>query len=71
MFKKIFSAISIDQPFQPKVVKYLQLLASLFIASELIGFLHYFILGKLINHSTGLAGLHQVSQKGAVCLSVL
>lgn len=67
-FKKIFTEISIDQPFKHRVVKYLQLLALLFILSEVLGFIHYFILGKLINSSLALNGLHQVSQKGSSLL---
>lgn len=67
-FKKIFTEISIDQPFKNKVVKHLQLLALLFISSEILGLIHYFILGKLINNSLSINGLHQVSQKGSSLL---
>jgi hypothetical protein len=67
-FKKIFTEISIDQPFKSRVVKDLQLLGFLFILSEILGFIHYFILGKLINSSLSIHGLHQVSQKGSSLL---
>ena len=65
MFKKIFTEIKIDSPFKASVVRHLQVLASLFIASELLGFIHYFILSRLINKSVELVGVHQIAEKGS------
>jgi hypothetical protein len=63
-FRKIFKEIKLDAPFKYSVVRHLQVLALLFILSEVLGFIHYFILGKLIKHSFQNPYLHQVSEKG-------
>jgi hypothetical protein len=64
-FRKVFTEIKLDEPFRATVVKHLQILGYLFILAEILGFIHYFILGKLINNTFHAPALHQVSEKGS------
>lgn len=64
MFWQIFGQISLDAPFNSRVVRLLYTAAYLYIISEVLGFIHYFVLGKLLNNALQQNALHQVTEKG-------
>lgn len=63
-FKQVFSAIELNSPFKASVVKRLYLLALVFIVSDLLGFVHYFILHSFINHAVHQPRLQMISERG-------
>jgi hypothetical protein len=71
MFWQIFAKISLDAPFNARVVRLLYTAAYLYIVSEVLGWFHYYILGKLINNSMQIEGLHPVDEMGTALLTGL
>ncbi|MEJ7694005.1 DUF2975 domain-containing protein [Daejeonella sp.] len=70
-FWQIFGQISLDAPFNARVVHLLYTAAYLYIISEVLGWIHYYVLGKLINNSMQIDGLHPVDEMGTALLTGL
>lgn len=70
-FHKIFAEIKLDLPFKTTVVKHLQILAFIFIIADILDFIHYFILDKLINDSIQNQQIHYLTEKGSGILTGL
>lgn len=51
IFMKIFGEMKLDNPFMPGIFRRLKILAILFIVSDVLKFLNYFILNSFINRS--------------------
>lgn len=67
-FWKIFAQISLDAPFRNRVVRHLYIVAYLFIISDVLGVIHYYILDRFIYSSIQAGGLHQISDIGSSLL---
>ena len=50
-FKRLFEGINMQQPFKADLIKRLKLLALIFVLSDLLGLIHYFIINALIHQS--------------------
>lgn len=51
MFRKIFIAIKAAEPFHKNVIIHLKVLAAIFIGSDVLGFIYYFILRSYLRHT--------------------
>lgn len=63
-FKEIFREIQKPNPFTFSVVKKLRVLAAIFIGSEVIYFIHYFVFVSLIHHSLPSPELKLITERG-------
>lgn len=63
-FKKIFTDVKLNNPFKQPVIKRLNLLAAVFIASDILGIIHYFTLDLLITHSLHTPRLKLMTESG-------
>ncbi|MBU1373690.1 MAG: DUF2975 domain-containing protein [Bacteroidetes bacterium] len=63
-FKKLFEGINMQQPFKSDLIKRLNLLAIIFILSDVFGLIHYFIINALIQHSLEIPKLRLLTNLG-------
>ncbi len=63
-FKKLFAGISTLQPFNSNLVSRLKLVGMIFILSDILGLIHYFVLGAFINHSLESPKMDLLTDKG-------
>ncbi|MES3016142.1 MAG: DUF2975 domain-containing protein [Bacteroidota bacterium] len=71
LFWQIFAQISLDVPFNARVVRLLYTAAYVYIISEVLGWVHYYVLGELINDSMQINALHPVDDMGTALLTGL
>lgn len=64
LFKKIFSEADLIDAFKQSIYKRLNLLAILFIASDLVGILHYIIFNNLLHNSILLPRFELITDVG-------
>lgn len=63
-FKMLFEGINLKQPFKSELVKRLKLLAFIFILSDILGLIHYFIVNALIHQSIDSLKLRLLTDSG-------
>jgi hypothetical protein len=64
-FKNVFREIKLDKPFKPAVVTHLNVLAAVFIISDLLSFVNYFVLNALITNSIHQPRIKNLAEYGS------
>lgn len=64
LFRRIFAEANLVEPFKQSIFKRLRLLAILFAASDIVGFIHYFLVNHLVERGLSTPEFELVSEAG-------